>query len=95
MFEGNEVTNLVVDLLSVPLVIYVFRNRSLPRYRFLLVALVLMLLSHLLTVLEGVALSGPFNILEHLAMLAAAVCFLIGIFKYFIRGRGGSWTQSR
>ena len=84
MFQMSEVVNLAADLISLPILILVLRNKALPRYRLFLAALGAIILAHTFTIVEAFALEPLFNACEHISFLAAAILFFVGAIRYFL-----------
>ncbi|MBN2385021.1 hypothetical protein JXQ70_19270 [bacterium] len=84
MVQINEFINLIADLISIPLILFVFLNRNLPRYYFFLFSIMSIILSHSFTIIEDFCFQYVFNLLEHLTMLLSSLFFLTGIIKYFL-----------
>lgn len=82
-FEINEVINLFVDIASIPILLMVFHNKEMPRYRIFIASLICIVGSHLFTIIEGIALKDFFNLLEHLFFLFSSIFFLSGVNIYF------------
>ena len=83
----NELINLSVDVICIPLIFLVFRNKTLPRYHLFLFSILFILLSHFFTIVEGYILNQFFNFLEHFSLLIAAAFFLLGVIHYFLRAK--------
>ena len=83
VIQTSELINLIGDLVSLPILIIVLRNRNLPRYRLFLAALGTIILSHIFTIVEGFIWPVLLNAAEHLSLLAASVLFLVGALRYF------------
>lgn len=90
MYEINEVMNLAIDILSLPVVIVVLKTRKIPHFRLFIAALACIFLSHLLTIVEGFCFPVVCNILEHISFTIAAILFLSGLICYFHKGNGQS-----
>jgi len=83
VIQTSELINLIGDLVSLPILIVVLRNRNLPRYRLFLAALGTIILSHICTIAEGFVWPVILNAAEHMSLLAAAILFVIGALRYF------------
>jgi|GEM_PF-6685448 len=81
----GELLNLIADLISIPIILYVLSNKNLPRYYLFLIALIFLILSHFFTIIESFFFEIFFNYLEHLFIIFSGIFFLIGILKYFIK----------
>ena len=77
--EYGEAMNLVVDILLLPIIFLVLKNRTLPRANFVLAAALLIVLSHLATIVENFAFPALSDAVEHLSILAAGIVFLFAI----------------
>ncbi|MDP3179719.1 MAG: hypothetical protein Q8M76_17555, partial [Spirochaetaceae bacterium] len=77
--EYGEMMNLFVDILLLPIIFLVLRHKILPRANFVLAATLLIVLSHLATILENIAFPALFDSMEQLSILAAGIFFLFAI----------------
>ena len=84
MIELNELINVVIDLFCIFLLFLGRYKIHLVYFRLFNSAVVLIVLSHLFSVIESFLLPDLFNILEHSGMLAAAILFCTGIYRYFL-----------
>ncbi len=90
MVEINELLNIVIDLICL-LFLFIARYRmQLHRYRLMIYGIILIVLSHIFSVIETFILPDFFNVLEHLLFNLAMVVITIGIYRYFLRKRSGS-----
>jgi len=85
--EINEVINVCMDILSIPILMFVLCKKEVPRYGFFLIALLFIILSHIFTVAETFFFFHAFNLMEHIAILISSVFFCAGTYLYFIRGK--------
>jgi len=58
---------------------FLYRRKAVPRYPLLFAGFLCILASNAFTVIEGFIFYDAFNLLEHLAFLAATCFFLAGI----------------
>jgi len=79
MYQINEVMSLVFWVVGCLLFAYLSRRKAVPRYPLLFAAFLCILSSNVFTIIEGFVFYDAFNLLEHLAYLAAAGFFLAGI----------------
>ena len=81
----NELLNLIADLCSIPIILFIVFNKNLPRFYLFLIALLCIILSHTFTIIEGYFFYSFFNFLEHLFILISGVFFLLGVITYFFK----------
>ena len=78
MFHVNEVINLILALISILMIVFIFKKMGLPRLRLLYIGFIFILCGYLFTVIEGVIWLEFFNLLEHLCYAAAGILFFAG-----------------
>lgn len=94
MIEPNELASLIMGAVGVAITFNVVNKQRLPRFRFFLLGLCLLLSANFFTVIEGIILGAFFNILEHLAYLCGGLSFAAAAWD--VRRRrlsSGNWDE--
>ncbi|KPJ97897.1 MAG: hypothetical protein AMJ60_10020 [Desulfobacterales bacterium SG8_35] len=78
MFEESEIINLILGLVSLVIVFYEIRKRTIPHFHLFFAGFVCVVMARIFTVVEGVFLGGILNILEHLCYAFSALLFAVG-----------------
>ncbi len=76
MVQANEMINLLLTLAGTILFIVFSRGYSRPPFRYLYAGFLMVLLSSLFTVLEGLFWLDFFNFLEHASLMISGFFFL-------------------
>ncbi len=86
MIQANEIINLLLTLAGTVLFVIFSRGYTRPPFRYLYTGFILVLLSSLFTVLEGLFWFDLFNFLEHGTLMLAAFFFLGEIVRLIRQG---------
>ena len=81
MIEINELINLLVDLFCIPLLLLAFNKTFFSHRCLLFVPVILIVTSHIMTIVESFFFPEFFNLLEHLTFLGSAVVLFYMVLK--------------
>lgn len=82
MFQANELVNLLLAVLLVPLTIVGVLRIGGRRHPAIMVGYVLVVSACVLTVAEGLIWADALDLLEHFALASAGVAYAIGFYRF-------------
>ncbi len=77
-FQESEIINLVLAVISVCIVVFLFREKEIQVFKWIYAGYFAIVASFVFTVVEGVFWKDFFNHLEHLSVAIAGLAFAVG-----------------
>lgn len=78
MVQESEIINFILGIVSIGVIVFVFRKKPVPRLPLVYTGFFLVVAGYLLSLVEGFFWHDFFNLLEHLAYALSGVSFVVG-----------------